>query len=103
MAPVLEGRNRYAHCPSHEVIECLIDCELDERGKVVAGPGVAHGEDMILWGQKLRRAVSRSNREIPEIIQPARTLEDKLVDRITGRTKAPEAPPIRAPRRRPRI
>jgi hypothetical protein len=88
--------NRYAHCPSHEVIECLIDCELDERGKVVAGPGVAHGEDMILWGQKLRRAVSRSNREIPEIIQPARTLEDKLVDRITGRTKAPEAPPIRA-------
>lgn len=76
---------KYAACPSRAVIECLLDSELDERSKIVAGPGIAHGEDMVLWGQKLRRAVTRSNRAIPDhVIRKEQTPNEKLAAMIRG-------------------
>jgi hypothetical protein len=95
--------HRYAKCPSRKVIECLLDCELDDRGKIVAGPGIAHGEDMILWGQKLRRAVSRLNREIPEIQERVQTADDRIVAMIRGGVEPTRRPSIYKPRRQPRV
>jgi hypothetical protein len=78
----------YAKCPSREVIESMLDTRLDERGKIIAGPGVAHGEDVILWGQKLRRAVSKLNREIPELQEAIQTSEQRAVALIQGKIRS---------------
>lgn len=53
---------KYARCRSRRAIETLMDCQVDERGLIVAAPGVDHGEDLILLGQKLTKpgVVSRS-------------------------------------------
>lgn len=75
---------KYADCPSRSVIECLIDMELDERGKIVAGPGIAHAEDAVLWGRCLQKAASRSSRPIPEQESPILTPEQKVMRRVLG-------------------
>lgn len=59
----------YAPCPSRAVFDTLLDTELDDRGFVIAGPGIAHGEDFVLLGQKLRR-VKRPMRETPQHYEP---------------------------------
>lgn len=80
-----QGPRPYAFCPSSAVITGIMNAELDERGKVVAGPGLDHGFDMILWGQKLRKAVSRSNRPMPDIGTPPETQESRLIAMIQGK------------------
>jgi hypothetical protein len=79
-----KGPRPYAFCPSSEVIRGIMDAELDERGRVVAGPGLEHGFDMILWGQKLRRAVARHNRPVPELAQAEPDPDAVLAARIRG-------------------
>jgi hypothetical protein len=74
---------KYAACPSREVIECLLNAELDPKGKVIAGPGLEHGHDMVLWGQKLRKAVSRLQRIVPA--DRELTGDDRIVAMIQGR------------------
>jgi hypothetical protein len=83
---------KYARLPSREALQGLIDAELDERGKVVAGPGLEHGFDMILWGQKLRVAVARSNRPIPVIDARPKSIEDRLKAKILGLERPKESP-----------
>jgi hypothetical protein len=46
--------HKYARCPSRAVLQSLKDLILDNKGKPVAAPGL-HDEDVILWGQKLRK------------------------------------------------
>jgi hypothetical protein len=46
--------HKYARCPSRDVLQSLKDLILDAKGKPVAAPGL-HDEDVILWGQKLRK------------------------------------------------
>lgn len=82
---------RYAECPSRQVIESIMDTELDDRGKIVAGQGVAHGEDVVCWGRALQKALSRSSRMIPEM-RPALTAEQELARRIFGKN-GKERPP----------
>lgn len=97
---------KYAFCPSRKVFECLLDCELDDRSKIVAGAGAAHGEDLILRGQSLRRAVTRSYRAAPEPYVKPRTEAERLGAIIRGeRTEADlrEAQPIMAARRGPLV
>lgn len=92
----------YADCPSRHVLESIMDCQLDERGKVVAGAGVDHGEDVVLWGRCLLRAVRRLGRAIPEIHEP-RLTPDQLIGRaIRGEDEDDDAPwggrrPLEAP------
>jgi len=96
---------RYARCPSRKVLECLLDCVLDESGKPIAAPG-AHDEDLILWGVGLRKAVTRSGRHIPDIEPKPRTLDDELIALINGQDDSAGAPfgqVAAAPRPRPRI
>jgi len=92
---------RYAKCPSRKVLECLIDCNLDERGKIVAAAGIDHGEDLRLWGQVLRRCVSRSQGPPPRKPQ---TADEKIAALIRGEPK-PLGPRngVLRPRQRPRI
>jgi len=59
----------YGMCRSRAVFECLLDTELDDRGRIVAAPGVAHGEDMVLRGQTLRRTI-RPTKEAPVRYEP---------------------------------
>lgn len=75
---------RYANCPSRKVIETLLDCILDEKGKIVGAPGV-HDECLIVRGQALRRTVRRHGLDIPEANPPVRSHDDELMDRIMGR------------------
>jgi hypothetical protein len=77
---------KYADCPSRAVIEALLDLELDDRDKIVAGEGIEHAEDMVVWGQKLRRkgVIHRSNAVIPEMYKPERHPDASLVDLIRG-------------------
>ena len=79
----------YAECPSREVIECLIDAELDEREKVISSPGVAHFEDGVLWGQKLRKAVARHNRAIPQPQKPPPTADASMIALMRGKQAGP--------------
>ena len=74
---------RYAKCSSRFVIETLLDCVLDQDGKVVGAPGV-HDEALIVRGQTLRTAVTRSGRIIPEIFRMPLTREQKLGRLIQG-------------------
>jgi hypothetical protein len=103
----LEARRagvRYANCPSRKIIECLLDCQLDERGKIVAGAtGTDHGEDLILWGQGLRKAVSRSNRAIPEVHRPKETPEQRLIREIRGEAVEDDEAPFDQVAVRPRV
>jgi hypothetical protein len=78
----------YADCPSRAVLENILDCELDDRQKIVAGPGVSHGVDVVLWGQKLRRAVRRSVKPAPILERPPRTYDEIALDKIMGRKPA---------------
>lgn len=71
-----KGGEPYAVCPSRAVFECLLDTELDDRSRIVAGPGIAHGEDMVLLGQKLRR-IRRPIRETPQPYTPPPTPKEE--------------------------
>jgi hypothetical protein len=68
----------YAICPSRDVLECLLDMELDDRDKAVAGPGVAHAEDFVLLGQRLRR-LERPQREMQKPYAPEANLERAMM------------------------
>jgi hypothetical protein len=74
---------KYANCPSRGVIQCLLDCVMDENGKVLAAPGY-HDEDLILWGQGLRRAVAPWGRNAPAVYRPTASPDDKLARLIRG-------------------
>jgi hypothetical protein len=65
----------YARCASRAVLECLLDTELDDRGRIVAGPGIAHGEDFILRGQTLRR-IRQPEAEAREVYVPQASPEE---------------------------
>jgi hypothetical protein len=82
---------RYGKCPSRKLIECLLDCILDETGKPVAAPGL-HDEDLIMWGQGLKMAVTNSG--IPTKTEAARRMsrEEKLVEMIKGHTGEEDTP-----------
>lgn len=91
----------YGKCPSRKHIQCLLDCVLDDSGKPVASPGL-NDERMITRGQGLRRAVTRSGRQIPDLATPPRTADQDLIAAIMGEDD--EAPQAWArPRARPRI
>lgn len=74
---------KYARCPSRKIIQTLLDCILDEKGKIVGAPG-HHDECLIVWGQCLRRTVSRMGRDIPDSNPPIRTRDQELLDEIMG-------------------
>lgn len=82
---------KYARCPSRKIIETLMDCILDENGKIVGAPGV-HDECLIVWGQSLRRTVRRRGMDIPESHPPERSHEQALMDRIRGLRPKNEPP-----------
>jgi len=76
----------YARCPSRKIIQTLMDCILDENGKIVGAPGV-HDECLIVWGQALRRTVSRFGKDIPAHEEPIKTREQTLIDRLMARNE----------------
>lgn len=97
----------YAVCPSRAVFECLLDTELDDRSRIVAGPGIAHGEDMVLLGQKLRR-LKRPVREMPQVYVPPPTSAEveaaerkRLVGMIRGDDEDEREAEILTPSDRP--
>ena len=100
------GPGIYGRCPSRAVLNTLLDTELDDRGKIVAGPGIAHGEDMILRGQALRRCVRRLGAEIPRS-ETLRTPEQRIAALIQGqdqeRAREPRREPAPEYRERPRL
>jgi hypothetical protein len=85
------------------VIETLLDCILDESGKIVGAPGV-HDECLIVRGQALRRAVRRVGVDVPDARPPQLSSDAKLVRRIMGTDHVVE-PPGGGPRivERPRV
>lgn len=74
---------RYAACPSRFILNTLLDCILDETGKIVAAPGL-HDEALICWGQLLRRAVTRSGRDIPDVYRAPKSEAARLVSLVRG-------------------
>ena len=83
----------YAPCPSADVIQCLLDCILDERGKPVAAPGF-HDEDMILWGQSLRRRAAGTGLAMPLAQgRPYKSPERQLIEAVRGPEKRPTPGP----------
>ncbi|HMI36949.1 MAG TPA: hypothetical protein VK505_04920 [Steroidobacteraceae bacterium] len=62
----------YAICRSRAVFECLLDMELDDKDRPVAGPGIAHAEDFVLLGQALRR-LDRPRHADPKLYVPGPT------------------------------
>lgn len=78
--------NRYAKCPSKFILNTLLDCILDENGKIVAAPGM-HDEALICWGEMLRRAVKRSGVPMQAPVTPAKTVDDRIADIISGRAR----------------
>jgi hypothetical protein len=74
---------RYGECPSRFVIETLLNCVLNEKGKIVGAPGV-HDEALIVRGQALRKAVRRMGMEIPAFNPPVKTDEQRLFERLTS-------------------
>jgi len=94
---------RYAKCPSRKVIETLLDCILDQDGKVVGAPGV-HDERLIVRGQALRRTVKRRGMDIPYGDPPVLSKAEKLIQKVMGTQDAFEPPGGgRAVRERPRV
>ncbi len=77
----------YGRCRSRKYIETLMDCILDEDGKIVAAPGL-HDERLITLGQNLRRAVTRSGRDIPSVYTPPQTETERLAAMIRGEFEA---------------
>jgi hypothetical protein len=75
--------HKYAKCPSRFIIDTLLDCILDEDGKIVAAPGL-HDEALICWGQMLRRAVRLSNRIIPQLEPKPDTADSAMIRRMRG-------------------
>ena len=75
---------KYAACPSREVIDNILDTQLDDRGKVIAVPGIDHGEYFRLWGRNLSRCVKRSNMAIPAMFVPPETKEQRMIRKIKG-------------------
>ncbi len=78
----------YAICRSRAVFECLLDMELDERDKPVAGPGIAHAEDFVLLGQKLAR-LQRFKADAPALHVPQPTETQALASLIRGQDDDP--------------
>jgi hypothetical protein len=79
--------NFYSPCPSRKVLECLADMRLDDRGRIVAGEGIAHAEDAILQGQSLRRAFKRYDmdvREPEEALTPEQLAWRKMIEEARG-------------------
>lgn len=92
---------KYGRCPSRAILECLLDIVLDEDGKPVAAPGL-HDEDMILWGQGLRRCIAQgAGRPVP--LPPRRVMgpEEELIRAIRGEEEQPVAAHDRRPSRIP--
>lgn len=73
----------YAICRSRAVFDCLLDMELDDQDRPVAGPGVAHGEDFVLLGQRLRR-LDRPQAQQPEVYVPGPTPEELQLRNLLG-------------------
>jgi hypothetical protein len=77
-----------------EVIRCLQDIVLNEKGKPIAAPGL-HDEDMILAGQALRRLAVR--RQIVAEVRTAKAWvyvpREKTLSDFTGKKRAESAPP----------
>jgi len=97
---------RYGKCPSRFVIETLLDCIVDEAGKIVGAPGV-HDEALIVRGQTLRKVVTRSGRLIPEYRKPPPSEGERLAAIIRGENEAgrdwhPSGQSIMRPKVRPR-
>lgn len=80
---------KYAKCPSRAYIETLMDCVLDEKGKIVGAPGV-HDERLIVRGQALRRAVRRMGIDMPEFATPKPTKNQALVERMRAQARREE-------------
>jgi len=98
---------RYAKCPSRRVIESIMDCVLDEDGKVVPGRDLygGHGEDVVLWGRILSRAVSQASRQAQRLYDPPKSRQDKLLEEILAPSKPSNGVPyggIPKPRARPK-
>jgi hypothetical protein len=66
---------KYARCPSVDVLRSLKDIILDKNGKPIKAPGL-HIEDVILWGQKLRKLNPGAKHESPtqRALPPTRTI-----------------------------
>lgn len=82
----------YSPCPSRKVLECLADMRLDDRGRIVAGEGIAHAEDAILQGQSLRRAFKRYDldvREPEEALTPEEVQWRRMLDEARGESGGP--------------
>lgn len=91
---------RYAPCPSREILKCLLDCTLDERGKVVYELGIDHGEDFILWGQGLRRTIHHSGLDSPELYQEPKSIEAQVMAKVMRLDQPDDHEPImQAPER----
>lgn len=87
----------YAKCTSRAIIQNLLDAVLDARGKIVAAPGIDHGEDLRLWGRALYRCVTRSGVAIPALAKREVTgaeasahERNKLAERIQGKRQPRE-------------
>lgn len=91
---------KYGNCPSRKVIECLLDCILDEAGKIVGAPGI-HDEDLILWGEGLRRTVKLGGRMIPEIQPKEHSWEEQMIAKINQKAKPPQEVPTIGKAKRP--
>jgi len=68
----------------------LMDCILDEDGKIVGAPGV-HDECLIVRGQALRRAVRRFGMDIPDATPPFESREQALIKHIIGKKRFEDA------------
>lgn len=73
----------YGHCPSRAVINSIMSMELDEKDNIVAGDGLAHGVDAVMFGRCLQKAVSRSTMETPDYVTEE-TLEQQVMGRALG-------------------
>ena len=74
---------KYGRCPSRFILNTLLDCIMDETDKIVAAPGL-HDEALICWGQLLRKAVTRSSREVPDLYKPPKNEMQRLVSLVRG-------------------
>lgn len=78
----------YAVCPSRAVFDCLLDMETDDRDRPVAGPGIAHGEDFVLLGQRLRR-LQRPSMAVPKLHTPEPELEVQHMRKVMKLERKP--------------
>lgn len=92
----------YGTCRSKFIINQLLDCILDEKGRIVGAPGV-HDDALIVRGQALRRAVRRIGMDIPDARPPVKTRDQLLMEKLRG--QEPPTPPgdYRAAKERPKV